>query len=60
MEAFHDTFIQPALFLCLPSGFENAERILLDVTAAFASKQEADRVTAIPSGVLPKPKAHAI
>lgn len=33
MGAFHDTFIQSALFLCLPFGFENVERILLDVTA---------------------------
>lgn len=38
---FHDTFIWSALFLYLPSGFENVERILLDVTAVLVNRQEA-------------------
>lgn len=42
MGVFHDTFIQSAVFLCLPSVFENVERILLDVTAVLVSRQEAD------------------
>lgn len=60
MGAFHDPFIQSALFLCLLSGFRNAKRILLNVTAALASRQEVDCMTAIPSGVLPKSEAFVI
>lgn len=52
----HDIFIHLAPFLRLLSGFENADRILLDVTAALVSRQEAVHMIAVPSGVSPMPK----